>query len=761
MHTIAVDTVKHRLNDLFQPDHKLELASPTAFIRNVRILQHFQSVTSVTLGGSAVQRVMHSSVPQSAWQQPYLMHMLLAVSSAHLKRLMQVSNGKESRAYAVAEAKHWQSGLSLYRSAIAASTGRIKPNVDVLVGTTFLSVICAFTLEDEVPLDAFVNSYDETLTYALNPMAAGSGIQALGGVINLNDSIAWMQVLRDSDDRFSTYTSQVPGVLGMPPALVDLCGLNESSTRDSNEYHSIVRLLTPLLRLEVDIEHFTKLIAFGGRTFVRFRPLLQRRDPKALLLLSYWFALLRRIDQWWLNHCNKEYNWGSTKKNRESWSQVKVQTFFATGGLQRYFTVHVTPDQAADPLVSVEDDADVTRILDECRRAKEEHDRDMGKADEMVARTDRTGWFNRTGWPEHLARRNLAHLSHASRMPDGGERLLHQAVKTVDLVIEKSVAGLSSLAIETRRWLKSAKREEADVRPLARLQNPESQRRYAGYWKRFMCYCLRVVTTDEGRGARSCGNNSIDGSNEETEEDEIDEEDQTEDEVDEECQGLMRDARELFPWHGKQKELARELWCALELEDEQTQVEKMLELSGSFIFQTVGDRPFSSALIHFLAVLGIDEEMNRLRTAGDFSYMLAGVVYCTRVIAAEVLLPSADREKQDNAERKRFLRERRRFLADGSYSPMSTMISLLAYGKSIALNTGNSASTQWSRDTRVLRLHGRPIVLEKFKEMIHGVVAEAERVLWEDVMHTRLGERFVIPLHNIEDDVTFTNKHHN
>ncbi|KAK5020229.1 hypothetical protein LTR16_001602, partial [Cryomyces antarcticus] len=173
---------------------------------------------------------------------------------------------------------------------------------------------------------------------------------------------------------------------------------------------------------------------------------------------------------------------------------------------------------------------------------------------------------------------------------------------------------------------------------------------------------------------------------------------------------------------------------------------------------TVGDRPFSSGLIHFLAVLGIDEEMNRLRTAGDFSYMLAGVVYCTRAIAVEVLLPSVDREKQGNTERKRFLRERRHFLADGSYSPMSTMISLLAYAKSIALNTGNSASTQWSRDTRVLRLHGRPIVLERFKEMIHGVVAEAERVLWEEVMHAELGERFTVPLDDIEDDVTFTKR---
>jgi len=63
----------------------------------------------------------------------------------------------------------------------------------------------------------------------------------------------------------------------------------------------------------------------------------------------------------------------------------------------------------------------------------------------------------------------LKRLAHASRLPDWDERLLQQAAKVVDLAIESSVAGLSTLALETRRWLKSAKREEIDVRPMARL----------------------------------------------------------------------------------------------------------------------------------------------------------------------------------------------------------------------------------------------------------------------------------------------------
>ena len=299
---MAVDSVRSDLDDLLRIDNLVALSSPSASISAVRLLQHFQSVASTTLGDSTVQQVMHSHVAHSAWNQPYVMHMMLAVSSAHLKRFVPASNTLEGRRpYAIAEARHWQNGLALYRSALATSAARVKQNVDALISTTFLSVIFAFALEDRVPLNAFVGDYDNAVAHALSPMAAGSGIIALGQTVQVHDSIAWMPVLRKGNDRVATYTSQTPGTEGLPRALVELCDINEDSTSANNEYHSIVRMLTPLLRLERSVEHFVKLIAFGGRTFSLLRPLLKRRDAKALLLLSYWFALVRQVDQWWLN----------------------------------------------------------------------------------------------------------------------------------------------------------------------------------------------------------------------------------------------------------------------------------------------------------------------------------------------------------------------------------------------------------------------------------------------------------------------------
>jgi hypothetical protein len=68
--------------------------------------------------------------------------------------------------------------------------------------------------------------------------------------------------------------------------------------------------------------------------------------------------------------------------------------------------------------------------------------------------------------------------------------------------------------------------------------------------------------------------------------------------------------------------------------------------------------------VQFLAVLGIDTETKRLRSAKNYSYMLAGMVYCVRVLGAEKLLPAARRDDQTEEHRDQFLEMRRDYLAD-------------------------------------------------------------------------------------------------
>lgn len=122
--------------------------------------------------------------------------------------------------------------------------------------------------------------------------------------------------------------------------------------------------------------------------------------------------------------------------------------------------------------------------------------------DAEAAKIDKTGWFKRTGWLEHLAQRNLTHLAFQLRMPDQAEPKLRLAAELVERLIERSVRGLATVAQETRRWLKSPQQAEPCLQPMGRLQNPESQAGYTRHIVKFVCYLLRIIVDEEARGAR-------------------------------------------------------------------------------------------------------------------------------------------------------------------------------------------------------------------------------------------------------------------
>lgn len=331
---------------------------------------------------------------------------------------------------------------------------------------------------------------------------------------------------------------------------------------------------------------------------------------------------------------------------------------------------------------------------------------------EAAAKTDKTGWIKRTGWLEFFKGRNLKHLVHQARAPDRGKDKMKFAAELTERLVERSVRGLATLPHELRRWLRSAKLSEADTRPLARLQNPESQAQYASYMVKFVCFYLRVLADVEQRiirvreGRFDCDSEETASSEEDSEDGEDGEE--SEDESDaprpprrsrrptptraKVSRDKMKDACELFTWTAEQRSCAIGLWDALDGGERVTQMDTLLKSIGSFIFTKYHPEALSTGLMQFLAVLGIDPDTGRLRTAKHYLYMLAGMVYCVRVIAAKKLLPGGQRSTQTEQDRNRFIKMRHKHLADSTFTPMSAMISMLAYGKHVALTTGNSGN---------------------------------------------------------------------
>ncbi|KAF8846480.1 hypothetical protein BDZ45DRAFT_552726, partial [Acephala macrosclerotiorum] len=161
----------------------------------------------------------------------------------------------------------------------------------------------------------------------------------------------------------------------------------------------------------------------------------------------------------------------------------------------------------------------------------------------------------------------------------------------------------------------------------------------------------------------------------------------------------MKDCCELTKFSSEQKQLLQDMLESLESEEnENTQVPKMSALIMSMILQSLKncDR-FDSPVIHFAAILRIVENENRLRRSNEYSYMLAGFMYCVRVLFVEHTLSVATRADQTAADIDRFLELRNKYLVVESYSPCSFLIKMLKYSKTMSIQKINQLSITWTR----------------------------------------------------------------
>ena len=108
-----------------------------------------------------------------------------------------------------------------------------------------------------------------------------------------------------------------------------------------------------------------------------------------------------------------------------------------------------------------------------------------------------TPWLVRTGWADHFRGKDIIMIAQASRLPDQDEEALKWMVDAIVTMFDRCVRGLQTTHQETRRWLNSPKKSDPSPKPMGMLRSKATLERYVGYWKRFWCYCLRVVQLDD------------------------------------------------------------------------------------------------------------------------------------------------------------------------------------------------------------------------------------------------------------------------
>jgi hypothetical protein len=164
---------------------------------------------------------------------------------------------------------------------------------------------------------------------------------------------------------------------------------------------------------------------------------------------------------------------------------------------------------------------------------------------------------------------------------------------------------------------------------------------------------------------------------------------------------------------------------------------EIMQLCILVITQETGDIPqYDSPLMHFLAVCGIDANSTKLRNSMSYTPILAGALWIIRLLMLEFALPAKpwptlglQHPNSSSLVIKIITQIRSKHLCEGTYSPTSTLLAQLAYGKWLNRHISSNSNIHWSSDENTLFYLGLPIELSKIRTMWSALIGQLQELL--------------------------------
>ncbi|KAH7012637.1 uncharacterized protein B0I36DRAFT_221660, partial [Microdochium trichocladiopsis] len=174
--------------------------------------------------------------------------------------------------------------------------------------------------------------------------------------------------------------------------------------------------------------------------------------------------------------------------------------------------------------------------------------------------------------------------------------------------------------------------------------------------------------------------------------------------------------------------------------------------------QKVAVQLFDNPLLHFTCVLGISggRKSYAWRPATEYTTQIAGLVWCARLLLLEHIFGAEECSEDIGPEAiEYFLAQHRDWLADGSFSPFSAMIRMMAYGKGFRKKEGGTPRLMWEDSKEALRYLGQRIPLNDFRVMAASISTDAEELLDQLMFGEWVPLSQIVVLRRITDSLSF------
>ena len=445
----------------------------------------------------------------------------------------------------------------------------------------------------------------------------------------------------------------------------------------------------------------------------------------------------------WQSHISQSQHNGSGGANRYV---VQLQTF-SRGSYARYWVVGDESDQGAEMVEGVGDS--FQQMLGEYQityDAKRTQRRDI--ADNPQGSENQSMWVREMGWAEYFNGKHKREIFLASLMPrrEGirtpvqrrndvtlGEvdMVLFRMVGVVDRIMQRCAARLKLVPHETLRWLNSIDPTKPAGRPFTLKKNEKSMYRYRQFIKRCLVYSVRTARLGRDQALQQHHAQWT------------------------EAQWTLLEQinGELVRLGPVDIEISSEQLAEEEAELEQ----RVFRYLIAILQQKVAFSVYVNPLLHFAAVLGINDVLGSWVEPKHYTASLAGLVWCGRMMMLEEVFHDSPEDPNevtvDMVEQ--FKTQQQLWLADGTHSPFSTMIRWMAYGKGFRTKEGGMAKVLWQDGGDVMRYVGQPIVVTHFVDSANVIVVDAEAVLEQLVFGSWSELRDMVDLSRIVDSLIY------
>jgi hypothetical protein len=321
------------------------------------------------------------------------------------------------------------------------------------------------------------------------------------------------------------------------------------------------------------------------------------------------------------------------------------------------------------------------------------------------------GWLEKTRWAEHFQRIELARVVEIREelanqvKKDGALFMVHQAAGLVLQRCNDLIPNVSHALLCLVRQVLSG--VETNI-PFRRPQTAATHKRYMKCWQDFVCFL--VFQSAPVFGPYHLGMLRLTGVQ----------------------RDLLSQITSLLPNSITAVFLSPETFP----QDHMSLPDLIVNLSLACIEQNLSAGAFDSPLIHYLAVLGINENNCAYHDAYSYTGYLASIAYCTRLLMIQSCVHLSNASLACDVQVSPcdvFQQQKAKFMICNRESPMSIVLDQLGYGMAIQKGSQGRQLVIYCEDSDELIFAGNPIRVDMIRGLLRDILSRAKDVLTQSL----------------------------